>query len=155
MFFRVAAALTYLIPWIDALSLGKEVYHMFPTTVLLYFLPGPAVGIYYCSQFAPLVIFFLLFLAVVKNNKIPHFVRFNCMQSVMIDIIVMLFTIVRSYFPSELRWTSILTTFDNFAWMACMMPILYCVYYSLRGKYADVPFVSESVYMQVEASDQM
>ena len=65
--------------------------------------------VYYCSQFAPLVIFFLLFLAVVKNTKIPHFVRFNCMQSVMIDIIVMLFTIIRSYFPSELRWTAVLT----------------------------------------------
>lgn len=65
--------------------------------------------IYYSSQFAPLVIFFLLFLAVVKNTKIPHFVRFNCMQSVMIDIIVMLFTIIRSYFPSELRWTAVLT----------------------------------------------
>jgi Chloroplast import apparatus Tic20-like len=38
------------------------------------------VRIYYSSQFAPLVIFFLLFLAVVKNTKVPHFVRFNCMQ---------------------------------------------------------------------------
>ena len=41
---------------------------------------GPFVRIYYSSQFAPLVIFFLLFLAVVKNTKVPHFVRFNCMQ---------------------------------------------------------------------------
>ena len=31
------------------------------------------------------------------------------LQSIMIDIIVMLFTIVRSYFPSELRWTPIFT----------------------------------------------
>ncbi len=36
--------------------------------------------IYYSSQFAPLIVFFLLFLAVVKNNKLHHFVRFNCMQ---------------------------------------------------------------------------
>lgn len=41
---------------------------------------GPFVGIYYSSQFAPLVVFFLMFLAVVKNNKLSHFVRFNCMQ---------------------------------------------------------------------------
>lgn len=41
---------------------------------------GPMVRIYYSSQFAPLIVFFLLFLAVVKNTKIPHFVRFNCMQ---------------------------------------------------------------------------
>jgi len=26
-------------------------------------------------------VFFLLFLAIVKNNKLHHFVRFNCMQA--------------------------------------------------------------------------
>ncbi len=28
----------------------------------------------------PLIVFFLLFLAIVKNKKLHHFVRFNCMQ---------------------------------------------------------------------------
>ena len=69
---------------------------------------GPFVQIYYSSQFAPLVIFFLLFLSVVKNNKLPHFVRFNCMQGIMIDIVVMLFNILRAYFPAELRWSAVL-----------------------------------------------
>ena len=64
--------------------------------------------IYYSSQFAPLVVFFLLFLSVVKNNKLPHFVRFNCMQGIMIDIVVMLFNILRAYFPAELRWSAVL-----------------------------------------------
>ena len=64
--------------------------------------------IYYSSQFAPLVVFFLLFLAVVKNTKLPHFVRFNCMQGIMIDIVTMLFNILRTYFPAELRWSSVL-----------------------------------------------
>ena len=89
----------------------------------------------------------------------------------MIDIVVMLFTIIRSYFPSELRWTAVLTVslaphqlirvkpvpvmagsiwtpqhsnakstllccdmqvFDNFSYMFCMVPVLYCIYYSLR-----------------------
>ncbi len=40
LFWRVAAALTYLIPWIDSLTLGKEVYHVLPSTILLYFVPG-------------------------------------------------------------------------------------------------------------------
>ena len=36
--------------------------------------------VYFGSQFAPLIIFFLMFLAIVKNTKLHHFVRFNCMQ---------------------------------------------------------------------------
>lgn len=150
---RVAAAMTYVIPWIDSLALGREIYHSFPISLALYFIPGPMVDVYYCSQFAPLIIFFLLFLAVVKNTKVPHFVRFNCMQSIMIDIVAMLFTILRSYFPAELRWTSVLSVFDNFSWHFVMFPVLYCILFSLKGMYAEIPFVSESVYMQVEQSE--
>ena len=36
--------------------------------------------IYFGSQFAPLIIFFVMFLSIVKNTKLHHFVRFNCMQ---------------------------------------------------------------------------
>jgi hypothetical protein len=41
---------------------------------------GPLAKIYFGSQFAPLIIFFVMFLSIVKNNKLHHFVRFNCMQ---------------------------------------------------------------------------
>ena len=43
-------------------------------------LAGPLAPLYYSGQFVPLIVFFLLFLAIVKNNKLHHFVRFNCMQ---------------------------------------------------------------------------
>lgn len=42
---------------------------------------GPVSQIYFSSQFAPLIIFFLMFLSIVKNKKLHHFVRFNCMQA--------------------------------------------------------------------------
>ena len=43
-------------------------------------LAGPLAPLYYSGQFVPLIVFFLLFLAIVKNTKLHHFVRFNCMQ---------------------------------------------------------------------------
>jgi len=86
------------------------------------------VDIYYSSQFAPLVVFFLLFLAVVKNTKLPHFVRFNCMQGIMIDIVTMLFNILRTYFPAELRWSVIL---DVRLASCCIVKPGYCA--ALRG----------------------
>lgn len=42
---------------------------------------GPLAGLYHSGQFVPLIVFFLMFLAIVKNNKLHHFVRFNCMQA--------------------------------------------------------------------------
>ena len=96
-FWKVAAAFMYLVPWIDAVGMGREIYHKFPLLIYLYFAScnsppqitpatqacsavAPFFRIYYCSQFAPLIIFFLMFLAIVKNKKLSHFVRFNCMQ---------------------------------------------------------------------------
>eukprot|EP00803_Ostreobium_quekettii_P008517 evm.model.scf_337.2 EVM.evm.TU.scf_337.2 scf_337:8310-12018(+) len=153
IFWRTMAAFMYMIPWIDAVGLGREIYHKFPVFIYLYYMTGPFVGIYYCSQFAPLVVFFLMFLAVVKNNKLSHFVRFNCMQAIMLDIVVMLFTILHSYFPAELRWSWVLSVFDSFSWVASMATVLYCVFFTLRGFYADLPYVSEAVYIQVEMSE--
>lgn len=40
MFWRVVAASTYIIPWIDAVGLGREIYHKFPTFIYLYFMTG-------------------------------------------------------------------------------------------------------------------
>ena len=37
---RVASAFLYIVPWIDVLGLGREIYHFFPTSLWLYLLPG-------------------------------------------------------------------------------------------------------------------
>jgi uncharacterized membrane protein len=53
------------------------------------------------------------------------------MQGIMLDIVVMLFSIVRAYFPAEFRWSAILVTFDMFSWNISMGTILYCVFWTL------------------------
>lgn len=40
IFWRVAAALMYIIPWIDVIALGREVYHNFPSSIVLFLFPG-------------------------------------------------------------------------------------------------------------------
>ena len=37
---RVASAFMYIVPWIDILGMGREVYHFFHNALLLYLLPG-------------------------------------------------------------------------------------------------------------------
>ena len=34
------AALMYIIPWIDVIALGREVYHHFPFSIVLFLIPG-------------------------------------------------------------------------------------------------------------------
>ena len=37
---RLASALMYIVPWIDIIGLGRQIYHKFPTMLLLYVIPG-------------------------------------------------------------------------------------------------------------------
>jgi uncharacterized membrane protein len=104
---------------------------------------------YYIHQFMPLVVFFFIFLAIIKNQRLHHFVRFNAMQAMMLDIMVMLPAVANSYIPGEIYWTVIgdlivatqfLTMFACLSWAICA---------TMCGRYADLPIVSDAVYMQV------
>ena len=46
LFWRVLSAMCYLVPWIDSMSLGREMYARFRNLLVLYFIPGelPSVG---------------------------------------------------------------------------------------------------------------
>ena len=44
LLWRVAAAMMYLIPWIDTIHIGREIYHRFPITVIVDRLPGAQPG---------------------------------------------------------------------------------------------------------------
>ena len=51
---------------------------------------GPMLNAYYSNSFTPFFVFFAMFLAVVRNENQPHFQRFNAMQSILLDICIML-----------------------------------------------------------------
>ena len=50
----------------------------------------------------------------------------------MVDIITMLFTLVRNYFPAEIRWSPLQDVFDIFTFSMVMFTILYCMFFALR-----------------------
>jgi uncharacterized membrane protein len=104
---------------------------------------------YLAHQFVPLIIFFLNFLAIIKNKRLHHFVRFNAMQAMMIDIVMMLPTIVNAYIPAEIFWSPIGVVFNAVCFMTAFVAVTYSVIFTLAGKYADIPLVSDAVYMQV------
>ncbi len=39
---RLASAFMYMVPWIDIIGLGRQIYHRFPGALLLYVIPGAA-----------------------------------------------------------------------------------------------------------------
>lgn len=50
----------------------------------------------------------------------------------MLDIVVMLFHIVRSYLPAEVKWSVLSRYIDMFSWVCCLGTVIYCVFWTLR-----------------------
>lgn len=50
----------------------------------------------------------------------------------MLDILVMLVHILRTYLPPQVVWSPLKDWWDMITWVSCFSTILYCVFWTLR-----------------------
>ena len=146
---RIFAALPYLLPLIDGLAFGRYLFAQFPALQLILLPLVPVITIYQVIPFAGFVIFLALYMLVVRNENIPHFIRFNTMQAILIDIILVLCSLVFQVFASVLSQGFVGETLYNMIFLGVLVAFFYSVIQSLLGKYAEIPTLSDAVYMQV------
>ena len=146
---RIFASLPYLLPLIDGLWFGRFLFTQFPVLQLLLIPLAPLRQIYDNLPFASLIIFFALYLGVVRNENISHFIRFNAMQAILLDIVLMLCGLVLPIFSQGLQVAFIAETLYNMVFLGAFAAFVYAVVQSLLGRYAEIPPLSDAVYMQV------
>ncbi|MBE9120353.1 hypothetical protein IQ269_05890 [Tychonema sp. LEGE 07199] len=145
---RIFASLPYLLPLIDGLGFGRYLFAQFPVLQLFLIPLTPLLQIYRLP-FASLIIFFALYLAVVRNENISHFIRFNAMQAILLDIVLMLCGLILPIFSRGLQVAFIAETLFNMVFLGALAAFVYAVVQSALGRYAEIPPLSDAVYMQV------
>ncbi len=147
---RIFACLPYLLPLIDGLVFGRFLFTQFPALQVL-LLPLQPVLIIYGSlgQLGQLIVFFALFLLVVRNEKISHFIRFNTMQAILLDIVIFLCSILVRILGQVPGTSFAIETVANTIFLGVVVGVGYSVIQSLIGRYAEIPAISDAVYMQV------
>ena len=113
---RIFACLPYLLPLIDGLAFGRFLFTQFPFLQLLLIPLSPLMQIY-SLPFASLVIFFALYLGVVRNENISHFIRFNAMQAILLDIVLMLCGLVLPLLRNAFQIAFIAETLYNMVFL--------------------------------------
>jgi uncharacterized membrane protein len=147
---RILACLPYLLPLIDGLMFGYvSLLRQFPALQVIFLPLQPIVAIYASlGQIGQLIVFFALFFLVVRNEKIIHFIRYNTMQAILLDIIVFLCSIILRVVALP-RIDFAVQTVASTIFLGLVAAIGYSVAQSLMGRYAEIPAVSDAVYMQV------
>lgn len=146
---RLLAAAAYLLPWSDGLGFGQALFGLFP---VLQWLSLPALPVALLQQAVPFggfLLFLVLFLAVVRNPRVPYLVRFNVLQAILIDILLVLVSLGFRLLLAPLGVGFALRTLSNTVFLGVLVVVGFGVVQSLRGEEADIPSLSEAVRMQL------
>ena len=147
---RIFAALVYLLPLYSAFAFGIFIFQQIPFLGAALAIALYPLAFLYSSlgSFGSLIVFFVLFLAVVRNPRISHFIRFNTMQAILIDILVYLLGLVLG-FVARGGANLVVETLFNVVFLGAFAACVYSIIQSVIGKYADIPTISEAAYSQV------
>ena len=146
---RLFSALVYLIPLYYAqfnfgrLLLGRFVAFR-PVLNLIEAILAP-IAVIYTIPFASIIIFFVLYLAVVRNERISHFIRFNTLQAILLDIALFLLIIVGRILGSGFTFQ----IFGSIVFLGTLIACFYGITQSIVGRYAEMPTISDAAYSQL------
>ncbi|MGK7935021.1 MAG: Tic20 family protein [Xenococcaceae cyanobacterium] len=148
---RIFAALVYLLPFLEAYRFSVSLLRVIPFLSIIYVPLQPLLTLYLGFPFAGIIIFFALFLGVVRNERIKHFIRFNAMQAILIDILLVLCGLVDRFIMGGISsfLPLISETFSNVVFIATFAACIYAIVQSILGKYAEIPTISQAAYSQV------
>ena len=148
---RIFAALVYLLPLYSAFAFGIFIFQQIPFLGAALAIVLTPLAFLYSSlgSFGSLIIFFVLFFAVVRNPRISHFIRFNTMQAILIEILVYLLGLVLGFVARGLGANLVVETLFNVVFLGAFAACVYSIIQSVIGKYADIPTISEAAYSQV------
>ncbi|MBD2177928.1 hypothetical protein H6F42_13490 [Pseudanabaena sp. FACHB-1998] len=155
---RLYASLPYFLPITAVVLFGTFLFLQFPPLALA-FLP-----IFKLNQILSIsiidfisirfVAWFCVFIFVVRSYKVNHFIRFNAMQALLLDIIIALVGAVTELLAVILGRSEafgfILQIIASVTFLGITAAFLYSVFQCVRGKYPDkIPVISEVAYFQV------
>lgn len=151
---RLIALLPYSLTWSDALPFGRDLFGSFPPLSALMLPAMPALllqnlGSLGGMNLGGLLLFVLLFAAVVRNPQVPYTIRFNTLQALMLDILLVVIGLVFQLLQSLLGGGLLFRTLANTVFLGTLLVLLFTLVQVLRGKEADLPTLSEAVRMQL------
>ena len=146
---RLLGLLAYLLPWSDALSFGRELYTLFPWIAYLALPATPVLLLERSIPFGGFLLFLVLLLVVVRNPNVPYYLRFNVLQAILLDILLVVLALAFNVLLSPLGNSLMIRTLNNTVFIGALVLVLYASIQCVRGKEADLPTLSEAVRMQL------
>ena len=146
---KILGILLYMIPWADSLIFGNHLYIKYPIIQIIQIPAIPILLIERSIPFGSLLLFLAIFIGIVRNNKISYFLRFNALQSLLINICIIIISFIFQIVLSPFGNTLIVRTFSSTLLISMFSIISYCVWSCTQGNEPNLPAISEATKMQL------
>ncbi|KAF8729596.1 hypothetical protein HU200_017543 [Digitaria exilis] len=147
---RLVAAVAYLYPFLDGAHHGRFLLAQFPFFSDLLRPLGPAARLFHSSPLTPFLLFLTLYFAVVRNQRaFSRFVRFNAMQAVVLDVLLIFPDLLaQSFAPSGGVGFEIFQSMESTVFLFLLVCLVYGGGACLLGKTPRLPIVADAAERQ-------
>ena len=146
---KILGVLLYMIPWADCLNFGNHLYVKYPFTQIIQIPAIPIILIERSIPFGNLLLFLAIFLGLIRNHKVSYFLRFNALQSLLINIGIIIASFIFEIIFSPFLNSLIIRTFSSTLLFSLFAMIVYCVWSCTQGNEPDLPVISQATKMQL------
>ena len=146
---RVLGVLLYMIPWTDSLTFGNHLYIKYPFFQIIQIPTIPIILIERSIPFGSFLLFLAIFLGLVRNTKVSYFLRFNALQSLIINIGIIIVSFILEIFFSPFTNSLLVRTISTTLFISLFSVIVYCVWSCTQGNEPDLPGISQATKMQL------
>ena len=146
---RILGILLYLIPWADSLKFGNHLFIKYPFTQIIQIPAIPIIIIERLIPFGNFLLFLLIFIGLVRNSKVSYFLRFNALQSLLINIGIIIVSFIFDILFNPFGNSLIIRTFSSTVLISLFSIITYCVWSCTQGNEPNLPGISQATKIQL------
>ncbi|KAK6136380.1 hypothetical protein DH2020_029870 [Rehmannia glutinosa] len=149
---RLISAASYFLPFFNGLQYGRFLFAKYPILAAPFEPLLPLLSLYHSFPYASFVTFFGLYLGVVRNPSFSRYARFNALQALVLDVLLVVPVLVQRIITPGRSGIGLKLTAWAYSGLF-MFVVAYFVYglmSSVLGKTPYLPFVAEAAGRQLD-----
>ena len=149
---RIVAVFTYCLPFLETCRIPNTVIeYNYPINFFYNQFLSPIVNFYIFHPLFAFFLFFMLYFLTLLPGKFSFhsFVKFNIIQSILLHLLTSFFGTIFEILPVLLKSSHLGEILANSIFLATLFCIFYSIYHVFRGKYSNIPFISDAVRGQM------
>lgn len=147
---RIISAVCYFYPFFDGIQYGKFIITQYQPFQILIQPLFPAIRAFKSFPFNGFLIFITLYFVVVRNPNFSRYVRFNTMQAIVLDVLLIFPDLLeRSFNPRDGFGLDVVMSLDSTVFLFLLVSLIYGFSACLFGLTPRLPLVAEAADRQV------